>query len=156
MIECFSWERSCESSNRSVLARSLYLTKFINILFTMDNTRETGQASGIEEKKKKINLNYDTISVLKNRLDENKARQRVSMTRAAYVKMIFDVTNKVDKQNEELNKTVLETRRLQKDISNLSGRLDRSFAQVEETILKVGKIRNVLYHNNFKLYRLIY
>lgn len=108
----------------------------------MDNISGTIQALGSEEKKKKINSNYDTISVLKNRLDENKARQRVSMSRAAYVKMIFDVTNKVDKQNEELNKTVLETRRLQKDISNLSGRLDRSFAQVEETILKVCQIRH--------------
>lgn len=103
----------------------------------MANSLKINQPLSVEAKKKKINSNYETIGVLKNRIDENKAQQKVSMTRAAYIKMIFDVTTKVDKQNEELNKTIMETRRLQKDITNLSGRLDRSFAQVEETILKV-------------------
>lgn len=103
----------------------------------MDDTCQMNKTLSIEQKRKKISLNYDTISVLKNRLDEKKVQQKLGMTRAAYIKMIFDVTAKVDKQNEELNKTVTETRRLQKDISNLGGRLDRSFVQVEETILRV-------------------
>lgn len=99
--------------------------------------RIINQALSIEEKRKKIASNYETIKVLKNKLEEDRSQQKVGMTRAAYIKMIFDATKKVNKQNEELNKVILETRRLQKDIGNLSGRLGRSFALVEDTILKV-------------------
>lgn len=104
-----------------------------------DETCRSGSGPNtIEYKKEKINSNYETIKVLKDRLDIHNARKRVGMTRAAYIKMIFDVTKKVEIQHGELDKTVQETRRLQKDVGKLGGRLDRSFAQVEETILKVS------------------
>lgn len=96
------------------------------------------QSLSIEEKQNKISSNYETIQVLKERLEENKAQQRLGMTRAAYIKMIFDVTSKVTKQNDEITNVILEARQLQKDISNLSGRLERSFTLVEDTILRVG------------------
>lgn len=92
----------------------------------------------IEEKRAKIKSNYETIEVLRSRLKASQERERVGMTRAAYIKMIFDVTRKVDKQNDELSKAIMDTRYLQRDISNLCGRLDRSFKLVEETILRVG------------------
>lgn len=92
----------------------------------------------VEEKRAKIKTNYETIEVLKNRLEDKKRKERIGMTRAAYIKMIFDVTKKFDKQNDELSKAILETRRLQRDISNLSGRLERSFTLVESTLLKVN------------------
>lgn len=92
----------------------------------------------IEEKREKIRSNYETIEVLQARLEASKRQESHGMTRAAYIKMIFDVTRKVEKQNEELRKSVLEVRNLQKDINNLSGRLERSFTFVENTILKVS------------------
>ena len=92
----------------------------------------------IEDKRAKVKSNYDTIEALRFRLDEIKKQERVGMTRAAYIKMIFDVTKKVDTQNDELSKAILDTRRLQRDISSLEGRLERSLKLVEEAILKVG------------------
>lgn len=97
-------------------------------------------SSSTDEKKRKIASNYETINVLKDKLNESKRKERIGMTRAAYIKMIFDVTEKVDKQNDELNKVILDTRRLQRDVNNLSGRLERSFTLVENTILKVSLI----------------
>lgn len=105
----------------------------------MDDELLGVKSLSIEEKRKKLNSNYETIQVLKGRLEENKAQQRIGMTRAAYIKMIFDVTNKVTKQNDEITDVILEVRQLQKDISNLSGRLERSFTLVEDTILRVGE-----------------
>lgn len=101
----------------------------------------------ISEKQKKIASNYDTIEILKGKLEESRAKQKIGMTRAAYIKMIFDVTNKVNKQNDDLSKIILETRRLQRDISNLSGRLERSFSLVEDTILKVSTKGLMLINN---------
>lgn len=105
----------------------------------------------IEEKRAKIRLNYDTIEVLKSRLEKSQERERVGMTRAAYVRMIFDVTKKVDKQNKELTKAILETRYLQRDISNLNGRLERSFKLVEDTILNVSMHAMDLYQTQSRL-----
>lgn len=99
-----------------------------------------GMDSSIEEKRAKIKSNYEIIEVLRQRLEKIQERERVGMTRAAYVKMIFDVTKKVDKQNEELTKAVLETRYLQRSINNLCGRLDRTFKLVENVIPKVGNL----------------
>lgn len=96
------------------------------------------RALGVEEKRRKIESNYETVEVLRSRLEDSKGRQRAGMTRAAYMKMILDVTKKVDRQNEELAKAVAETRRLQRDISHLDGRLERSFRLVEGTILRVS------------------
>lgn len=94
--------------------------------------------SEIERKREKIKSNYETIEALKGRLEENKRLEKVGMTRAAYLKMIFDATKKVDKQNQELNRAIVDTRQLQKDINNLNGRLDRSFAVVKDMIAKVS------------------
>lgn len=96
--------------------------------------------ASIEEKRAKIKSNYEIIDVLRERLEKSQERERVGMTRAAYVKMIFDVTKKVDKQNEELTKAVLEARYLQRSINNLCGRLERSFKLVESAIPKVGNL----------------
>lgn len=105
----------------------------------MDDELLGVQSLSIEEKRNKLSLNYETIQVLKDRLEESKAQQKVGMTRAAYIKMIFDVTHKVTKQSDEITDVISEVRQLQRDISNLSGRLERSFTLVENTILKVGK-----------------
>lgn len=91
----------------------------------------------LDEKRKKLKENYVTIEVLKDKLGEKNKRKTIDMTRAAYIKMIFDITKKVDKQNDEIAKVILETRLLQRDISNMTGRLSRSFAHVEHQILKV-------------------
>lgn len=99
----------------------------------------------IEDKRLKIASNYETIQVLRSRLEKNHERERFGMTRAAYIKMIFDVTRKVDKQNDELSKAIIDTRFLQRDISNVCGRLERSFKLVEEAILKVS----VVYYSDF-------
>lgn len=96
------------------------------------------QRLNIDEKRNKIKSNYETIEVLRAKLNEATLRDRTGMTRAAYIKMIFDVTKKVDRQNGELCRAKQDTRRLQRDISNLSNRLDRNFSLIETTILKVS------------------
>ena len=104
---------------------------------------QTTSLMSLEEKRQKIRANYDKIDVLKNRLEEEKQQERIGMTRAAYIKMIFDVTKKVDKQNDELSKAISDARHLQRDISNLNGRLERSFKHVEGLILKVCRLISI-------------
>lgn len=92
----------------------------------------------VEEKKAKIKSNYETIEELKRLLDKKRHEETVGITRAAYIKMIFDMNKKVQRQNLDLHQIVSETQSLQRDISSLSGRLNRTFTMAENNILKVG------------------
>lgn len=92
---------------------------------------------GEQQKRHKIASNYETIAVLREQLDERLHRERVGMSRTAYIKMILDVSAKVNKQNDVLNKVVLDIRGLQKDIGTLGGQLGRSYASAECAILQV-------------------
>jgi len=92
----------------------------------------------VDEKRQKIKSNYETIEVLKGKLIESKNQGRAGMSRASYVKMIVDATKRLERQNEELSKAIIDVRHLQRDISNLYGRLERSFTLVEEHILQVS------------------
>ena len=105
----------------------------------MDEIREEKCLKSLsnEEKRAKIKSNYETIDALKERLAERKNREKRGITRAAYIKMIYDITRKVDQQDSDLNKIVVGTRGLQKDIRSLSGRLERSFTLAKDGILKV-------------------
>lgn len=104
----------------------------------METDQTENKLLSLDEKRGKIRSNYETIEVLRRKLEENKREQRLGMTRAAYIKMIYDVTKKVDRQNNDLVKAVMETRRLQRDVAKLEGRLDRSFKLAESIILKVS------------------
>lgn len=104
-----------------------------------DESEDLGLSkSEIDEKRDKIRSNYETIEALKSRLEERKRLGKTGMTRNDYLKMIFDVTKKVEKQNLELSRAISDTRQMQRDINNLNGRLDRSFALVKDMIAKVS------------------
>lgn len=104
-----------------------------------DESEDLGLSkSEIDEKRDKIRSNYETIEALKSRLEERKRLGKTGMTRSDYLKMIFDVTKKVEKQNLELSRAISDTRQMQRDINNLNGRLDRSFALVKDMIAKVS------------------
>lgn len=104
-----------------------------------DESEDLGLSkSEIDEKRDKIRSNYEIIEALKSRLEERKRLGKTGMTRNDYLKMIFDVTKKVEKQNLELSRAISDTRQMQRDINNLNGRLDRSFALVKDMIAKVS------------------
>lgn len=123
---------------RSLSLITMHKNWVLHDYYTMATPERIAQSMSLVEKRSKIKSNYETIEILKKRLEENRRKESAGMNRAAYVKMIFDATTKVDKQNEELSKAILDTRHLQRDINNLSGRLERSFTLVEANILKVS------------------
>uniref|UniRef100_A0AAR5Q7B7 Coiled-coil domain-containing protein 22 homolog n=2 Tax=Dendroctonus ponderosae TaxID=77166 RepID=A0AAR5Q7B7_DENPD len=54
--------------------------------------------------------------------------------RAAYTKRILEIVGNIQKQNKEIQKIISDTRQVQKDISNLTGQVDRSFTLSDEMI----------------------
>lgn len=68
--------------------------------------------------------------------------------RSSYTRRIFEIIGNIDKQRGEINKVLADTRNVQKDINQLTGRVDRSFAVTDEMIFKV-KISNLLSNSIF-------
>ncbi|KAK7789358.1 hypothetical protein R5R35_010313 [Gryllus longicercus] len=59
--------------------------------------------------------------------------------RSAYTRRIMEIIGNIRKQKEEIDKVINDTRELQKEINNLTGRLDRSFTDADERIFRDAK-----------------
>lgn len=61
------------------------------------------------------------------------------VSRSAYTQRILEIVSNIRKQKEEIIKILLDTKELQKEINNLTGKLDRTFAVTDELIFKDAK-----------------
>ncbi|KAJ4439679.1 hypothetical protein ANN_07807 [Periplaneta americana] len=59
--------------------------------------------------------------------------------RSAYTRRIMEIIGNICKQKEEIDKVLSDTKELQKEINNLTGRLDRSFTVADELIFRDAK-----------------
>ena len=75
-------------------------------------------------------LNEETNSGKHDPTDTNK--------RQSYTKKILDIVSNIDKQKKEIRKTLNETRMIQKEINQLTGKLERIFNSTDELIFKVS------------------
>ncbi|KAK7884487.1 hypothetical protein WMY93_027610 [Mugilogobius chulae] len=61
------------------------------------------------------------------------------VSRSAYTHRILEIVSNIKKQKEEIIKILSDTKDLQKEINNLTGKLDRTFAVTDELIFKDAK-----------------
>lgn len=61
------------------------------------------------------------------------------LSRSAYTRRILEIIGNIRKQKEEIERVLADTRQVQKEINQLTGRLDRSFAVADELIFKVNR-----------------
>lgn len=61
------------------------------------------------------------------------------VNRSSYTKRITEIVGNIKKQKEEIAKVLLDTRSLQKEINQLTGKLDRTFTVTDELIFKDAK-----------------
>ncbi|KAF5302283.1 hypothetical protein FQA39_LY10322 [Lamprigera yunnana] len=70
--------------------------------------------------------------------------------RSAYTRRILEIIANIKKQNDEIQKILLDTKIVQKEINNLNGQLDRSFALSDELIFRDAK-RDTMARSAYKL-----
>ncbi|XP_049920590.1 coiled-coil domain-containing protein 22 isoform X3 [Epinephelus moara] len=61
------------------------------------------------------------------------------VSRSAYTQRILEIVSNIKKQKEEITKILSDTKELQKEINNLTGKLDRTFAVTDELVFKDAK-----------------
>ncbi|GFU96946.1 coiled-coil domain-containing protein 22 homolog [Trichonephila clavipes] len=61
------------------------------------------------------------------------------VSRCAYTRRIMEIVGNIKKQKAEIDKVLLDTRNVQKEINKLSGKLERTFTVTDELIFKDAK-----------------
>ncbi|XP_054706190.1 coiled-coil domain-containing protein 22 homolog [Uloborus diversus] len=61
------------------------------------------------------------------------------VSRSAYTRRIMEIVGNIKKQKSEIDKVLLDTRNVQKEINRLSGKLERTFTVTDELIFKDAK-----------------
>ncbi|KAM9325828.1 coiled-coil domain-containing protein 22 [Gastrophryne carolinensis] len=61
------------------------------------------------------------------------------VNRAAYTQRILEIVSNIKKQKEEITKILSDTKDLQKEINNLTGKVDRTFVVTDELVFKDAK-----------------
>lgn len=109
--------------------------------------------NSVERLKEEIRLSKSTTSTLQSELGErdehlqllHKEYQRFTdnsnstSSRSSYTKRILEILSNIKKQRVEIDKIIKDTRILQKDINQLSGRLDRAFTETDELMFQDAK-----------------
>ena len=67
------------------------------------------------------------------------------ISRSVYTRRIVDISAKVRKQKEEIDRVLADTRTIQKEINTLSGKLERTFTVVEGLAYKVSTVQFLLF-----------
>uniref|UniRef100_A0AAX7SL31 Coiled-coil domain-containing protein 22 n=1 Tax=Astatotilapia calliptera TaxID=8154 RepID=A0AAX7SL31_ASTCA len=84
-----------------------------------------------EEAKKKEDAYKQLVTELENLPQD--------ASRSAYTQRILEIVSNIKKQKEEITKILSDTKELQKEINNLTGKLDRTFAVTDELVFKDAK-----------------
>lgn len=80
----------------------------------------------------------EALAVELNEEMANNAKEASRTTnRQFYTKRILEIVETINKQRKEIDKILIETRAVQKDINQLSGKLERLFNTTDETLFKV-------------------
>ncbi|XP_076367338.1 coiled-coil domain-containing protein 22 homolog isoform X2 [Tachypleus tridentatus] len=61
------------------------------------------------------------------------------VNRSAYTRRIIEILANIKKQREEIDKVLIDTKAIQKEINQLSGKLDRTFTVTDELIFRDAK-----------------
>lgn len=70
--------------------------------------------------------------------NHKKSTSKNDHSRNFFTKQIMEIVNSTNKQKEEINKTVIEIRVLQKDLNRLTDKLDRTFTVTDSRLFKVN------------------
>ncbi|CAL1536601.1 unnamed protein product [Lymnaea stagnalis] len=76
---------------------------------------------------------------LQKQLVSEYERMTKDVNRSAYTRKILEIVANIKKQKQEIDKILLDTKSVQKEINSLSGKLDRTFTVTDELIFKDAK-----------------
>eukprot|EP00794_Sanderia_malayensis_P006859 gene6859-7630_t len=108
------------------------------------------EIKGLREKMKTAADETRSKEELYKQLVVEYERMTKDVNRSAYTRRILEIVANINKQKQDINKVLVDTRSLQKDINFLSGKLDRTYTVTDELIFKDAK-KNEFNRKAYKL-----
>lgn len=106
--------------------------------------------SEVETLNSELTSKENLIVELNRDLEKAAKSSSKSTNRQFYTKRILEIVANIDKQKKEINKVLIETKNIQKDINQLIGKLERIFSATDELIYKDARKDEM----NKKVYKL--
>ncbi|XP_077518682.1 coiled-coil domain-containing protein 22 homolog [Amblyomma americanum] len=97
------------------------------------------EIKAMKDKMRDISEQARTKEELHKQLVSEYEKLPKDVNRSSYTKRITEIVGNIKKQKEEIAKVLLDTRSLQKEINQLTGKLDRTFTVTDELIFKDAK-----------------
>ncbi|XP_041037431.1 coiled-coil domain-containing protein 22 [Carcharodon carcharias] len=105
----------------------------------VESAQKLLEIKGIHEKIKQSAEEVKRKEVLYKQLLIEYESLPKEVSRAAYTHRIMEIVENIKKQKEEITKILSDTKELQKEINNLTGKLERTFAVTDELVFKDAK-----------------
>ncbi|XP_064637676.1 coiled-coil domain-containing protein 22 homolog [Lineus longissimus] len=93
----------------------------------------------LREKMKELADDAREKEELQKQLVSEYERMTKDVNRSAYTRRIMEIVQNIKKQKAEIDKVLIDTRAIQKEINQLSGKLDRTFTVTDELIFRDAK-----------------
>jgi chromosome segregation ATPase len=110
------------------------LAKFNDKLSQINDMKAKGRLllNDIKEKDEQLVRLHHDYETHKSSISKN------DHSRSFFTKQILEIVHNTNKQKEEINKTIIETRGLQKDLNRLIEKLERTFQVTDSQLFKVN------------------
>ncbi|XP_046394778.1 coiled-coil domain-containing protein 22 homolog [Ischnura elegans] len=93
----------------------------------------------LREKTREVMEEVREKEQIRKQLTAEREKITKDVGRSAYTRRIMEIIGNIRKQNEDIEKVLQDTRDVQKEINQLTGRLDRSFTVADELIFRDAK-----------------
>lgn len=97
------------------------------------------EIKSLKDKMREISEQARSKEELHKQLVSEYEKLAKDVNRSSYTKRITEIVGNIKKQKEEIAKVLIDTKSLQKEINQLTGKLDRTFTVTDELIFKDAK-----------------
>jgi hypothetical protein len=99
--------------------------------------QEQSKLRKLEETQRALTLDLKEKTQLEEQLRQKLEQINKSHNRSGYTRRILEIIGNIKKQDEEIQKILNDTKSVQREISTLTGQVDRSFTLADELIFRV-------------------
>ncbi|KAL5012891.1 hypothetical protein ScPMuIL_011442 [Solemya velum] len=128
------WEK-----HRAPLIQQIQELKELNSKRESEAQVKLGEIKTFREKMKSVADEARNKEEIQKQLLAEYERMAKDVNRSAYTKKIMEIVANIKKQKNDIDKVLVDTRTIQKEINLLSGKLDRTFTVTDELIFKDAK-----------------
>ncbi|XP_077984420.1 coiled-coil domain-containing protein 22 homolog [Glandiceps talaboti] len=128
------WEK-----HKAPLIEQIEELKQLNDGRMTESQKKLEEIKAFREKMKTVADDARSKDELLKQLTSEYERMTKDVNRSAYTRRILEIVANIKKQKDDIDKVLIDTKSLQKEINQLSGKLDRTFTVTDELIFRDAK-----------------